>query len=322
MRLSASSCGGAGREPTVARTRRARYVRVDEMSPPARRRGRSRPWTSARTDSRSFPMTWEARSSPHCGSCAWAITCCGEGPPGSRQADALEILDCSSNELRDVVAARRVRVAGGPERRGQRHRRAPAEPRRRTRARARGARGETRGLERAGSSTRARARALDESASAAARAARAIRHRRAIRAKRSARQIRNTTSLARVGSANGKKRSVSSRRRNERRRRAALANASRVVGLRRLRAANNRLDASTAVPRRDAAVFGAGGRVVDVRGNPLEPSVRSLLAEPGGVDAYIDMLLRTHAETARPSPAPRRRAPEDAARRPRRSRRV
>ena len=40
--------------------------------------------------------------------------------------------------------------------------------------------------------------------------------------------------------------------------------------------------------------------------------MRSLLAEPGGVDAYIDMLASTHAETAHVSPAPRRRAPEDA----------
>ena len=82
--------------------------------------------------------------------------------------------------------------------------------------------------------------------------------------------------------------------------------------MRRLRAANNRLTRLPPCLGATLAVFGAGGRVVDVRGNPLEPSVRSLLAEPGGVDAYIDMLASTHAETARVSPAPRRRALEDA----------
>ena len=140
-------------------------------------------------------------------------------PAGLRQADALEILDCSSNALRDVaplvgcgslvdlnvadnaIAELPRNLAGGP-------------------ARARAAHAAKRaGLERAGSSTRARARARRKRFSPrAARGERAIRQ-RAIRAKRSARQIRNTTSLARVGSANGKKRSVSSRRRNERRRR-------------------------------------------------------------------------------------------------------
>jgi len=93
---------------------------------------------------------------------------------------------------------------------------------------------------------------------------------------------------------------------------AALANASRVVGLRRLRAANNRLKRLPPCLGATLAVGGAGGRVVDVRGNPLEPPVRSLLAEPGGVDAYIDRLASTHSETARVSPAPPRRALEDA----------
>ena len=233
-------------------------------------------------------------------------------PAGLRQADALEILDCSSNALRDVaplvgcgslvdlnvadnaIAELPRNLAGGP-------------------ARARAAHAAKRaGLERAGSSTRARARALDESASPsrAAREGEAGDFSDPREAKRTADTKHN---LAR--SRREREREKAKRKLEEAERAAAaaaLANASRVVGLRRLRAANNRLTRLPPCLGATLAVFGAGGRVVDVRGNPLEPSVRSLLAEPGGVDAYIDMLASTHAETARVSPAPRRRALEDA----------
>jgi Leucine-rich repeat (LRR) protein/CRP-like cAMP-binding protein len=233
-------------------------------------------------------------------------------PAGLRQADALEVLDCSSNALHDVaplvgcgslvdlnvadnaIAELPRNLAGGP-------------------ARARAAHAAKRaGLERAGSSTRARARALDESASPS-RAARGEPEGDPSdprEVKRTADTKHNLTRSCREREREKVKRKLEDAERAAAA--AALANASRVVGLRRLRAANNRLKRLPPCLGATLAVGGAGGRVVDVRGNPLEPPVRSLLAEPGGVDAYIDRLASTHSETARVSPAPPRRALEDA----------
>ena len=228
-------------------------------------------------------------------------------PAGLRQADALEVLDCSSNALHDVaplvgcgslvdlnvadnaIAELPRNLAGGP-------------------ARARAAHAAKRaGLE--------RARALDESASPS-RAARGEPEGDPSDPREA--KIRNTTADTKhnlTRSRREREREKAKRKLEEAERAAAaaaLANASRVVGLRRLRAANNRLTRLPPCLGATLAVGGAGGRVVDVRGNPLEPPVRSLLAEPGGVDAYIDRLASTHAETARVSPAPPRRALEDA----------
>jgi Leucine-rich repeat (LRR) protein len=243
-------------------------------------------------------------------------------PRGLKCAAALEIFDCSSNALRDVaplvgcgslvdlnvadnaIAEMPRDLAGGPERARAAHEakrlglerarqvmtlfsRAAAE-----RAQDAGGGGTRDGTPPSGAAPApSPADAGDTEASGDAERSR----RRARKAREKEKARRKLDEAERAAAA------------------AALANASRVVGLRRLRAANNRLTRLPPCLGATLAVGGAGGRVVDLRGNPLDPPVLRMLAERNGVDAYVDRLASTHADTTRLSLFAKRRVLEDAA---------
>ena len=243
-------------------------------------------------------------------------------PRGLKCAAALEIFDCSSNALRDVaplvgcgslvdlnvadnaIAEMPRDLAGGPERARAAHEakrlglerarqvmtlfsRAAAE-----RAQDAGGGGTRDGTPPSGAAPApSPADAGDTEASGDAERSR----RRARKAREKEKARRKLDEAERAAAA------------------ATLANASRVVGLRRLRAANNRLTRLPPCLGATLAVGGAGGRVVDLRGNPLDPPVLRMLAERNGVDTYVDRLASTHADTKRLSLFAKRRVLEDAA---------
>ena len=238
-------------------------------------------------------------------------------------ADALEILDCSSNALRDVaplvgcgslvdlnvadnaIAEMPRNLAGGPERARAAHEakrlgleRARQVMTRFSRAAAESAQDAGGGGTRDGTPPSGAAPAETSPADAgdteaSGDAERSRRRARKAREKEKAR--RKLDEAERAAAA------------------AALANASRVVGLRRLRAANNRLTRLPPCLGATLTVGGAGGRVVDLRGNPLDPPVLRMLAERNGVDTYVDRLASTHFDATRLSLFAKRRVLEDAA---------
>ena len=79
---------------------------------------------------------------------------------------------------------------------------------------------------------------------------------------------------------------------------AALADASRVVGLRKFRCSFNRITRLPPCLGATLEVGGIDGRVLDVGNNPLETSVARLIASENGINTYIARLADVHFATA------------------------
>ena len=86
---------------------------------------------------------------------------------------------------------------------------------------------------------------------------------------------------------------------------AALADASRVVGLRKLLLANNKITRLPCCLGATLEVGGRDGRVVSLKQNPLQTSVANLVnASPNGMDLYLQRLAETHFAVSEMHDAP------------------